>query len=466
MGELKAIGDWLDEHLPELANRHNVPGVSVAVLAGDESVESAAGVLNQRTGVEVTTDSVFQIGSITKVWTATLVMQLVDEGLVELGAPVQRYLPDFRVADPAASAAITPRHLLCHTAGFDGDLFVEAVDRAIERYVAEVLPGAAQLFPAGHMFSYCNGGFALLGRLVEVLRGKPYAQALRDHLIGPLGLAHVATNADEAILLRAAVGHIGSERGEAPTPTRVWANFGCLEPAGSFLSMSARDLLAFARLHLRGGLAGDGTRLLSEASVRGMQQPQVREPSLRFAGSAHGLGWALPKAAVGGGLAHAGGTIGQFSYLCVFPERQVAFTVLTNLDLSAVGLLREIYGQLTQELAVVDARPPSPAGSAPEPTDAADHTRYVGEYESSAGRFRVEAGSDGELRLHYEPSELDRLTAVPPATFRLAPDQPDLFTTSGPEGLAAYISECLFLGDDGTGRARYLHMGQAVPRVR
>lgn len=68
--------------------------------------------LNRATGVEVTTDSLFQIGSITKVWTASLLMQLVDEGLLDLDAPVRRYLPGFRVADEGASARMTVRHLL------------------------------------------------------------------------------------------------------------------------------------------------------------------------------------------------------------------------------------------------------------------------------------------------------------------------------------------------------------------
>jgi CubicO group peptidase (beta-lactamase class C family) len=89
-----------------------VPGAAIAVLADGEVAEAAYGVLNRATGVEVTTDSLFQIGSITKVWTASLLMQLVDEGLLDLDAPVRRYLPGFRVADEGASARMTVRHLL------------------------------------------------------------------------------------------------------------------------------------------------------------------------------------------------------------------------------------------------------------------------------------------------------------------------------------------------------------------
>ncbi|MGH3049090.1 MAG: serine hydrolase domain-containing protein, partial [Gaiellaceae bacterium] len=97
----------LQERLDELREKHGVPGASLAVLANGEIAAAASGLLNLGTGVEATTDSLFQIGSITKVWTATLVMQLVDEGRVGLDDPVRRFLPDFRVADEAVAEQVT-----------------------------------------------------------------------------------------------------------------------------------------------------------------------------------------------------------------------------------------------------------------------------------------------------------------------------------------------------------------------
>src|SRR5689334_5451105 len=96
--------------LAELAERHQVPGASLGILSGDEIAESAYGVLSLRTGVETTTDSLFQIGSISKVWTATLVMQLVDEGKLQLDAPVVDVLPELRLSDPGVTAKLTMRH--------------------------------------------------------------------------------------------------------------------------------------------------------------------------------------------------------------------------------------------------------------------------------------------------------------------------------------------------------------------
>lgn len=97
----------LRERLADLVSEHGVPGASVSVLVGGEIIDAEAGVVNVRTGVEVGRDSPFMIQSTTKVWTATLVMQLVDEGLVELDLPVARYLSGFRTVDQRASSEIT-----------------------------------------------------------------------------------------------------------------------------------------------------------------------------------------------------------------------------------------------------------------------------------------------------------------------------------------------------------------------
>lgn len=104
--------------------KYNVPGASIAILRNDKIRQTAAaGVVNLDTGVRATKDSVFQIGSITKPITATLIMQLVDEGLLQLDDPVSKHLPEFRVARADVSGSVTIRKLLCHVSGIDGDFF-------------------------------------------------------------------------------------------------------------------------------------------------------------------------------------------------------------------------------------------------------------------------------------------------------------------------------------------------------
>ena len=245
MANLDEVGTWLSENLSDLLAKYKVPGAAIGVYSGGQVVDVAAGVLSHATGVAATTDSVFQIGSITKTWTGTLVMQLADEGLLDIDKPVVSYLPDFDLADSEAARTMTVRQLLNHTAGFEGDIFTDTGnnDDCVEKYVA-TLATDPQLFPPGEMFSYNNAGYCVLGRIVEVLRDKPFDQALRDHLCTPLGLTHVATDANSAILFRAAIGHLPNPQDPDgnPVPAPVYALAKSNAPAGAMLAMRPRDL--------------------------------------------------------------------------------------------------------------------------------------------------------------------------------------------------------------------------------
>src|SRR5690554_1958661 len=187
------VAEFLQTQLARRAAERGVPGAAVAVVVDGEIIDHAVGVLSTATAVDATPESVFQIGSITKVWTATLVMQLVDDGLIDLDEPVRTYLPELRLGDETVVASITVRQLLSHQAGFEGDIFTDTGrgDDAIEKYVT-LLAGTAQIFRPGEMFSYNNAGYVVLGRLVERMREMTWEQALVEHLATPLGLARVS----------------------------------------------------------------------------------------------------------------------------------------------------------------------------------------------------------------------------------------------------------------------------------
>src|SRR5262245_1969848 len=325
MGGMSEIQGWLDENVAALLEKYDVPGAAWAVLHDGAVVDGAAGVLSKATGVEATADSVFQIGSVTKLWTSTLVMQLVDEGKVALDEPIRTYLPEFRIADEGAAAAITVRQLLSHTAGFEGDIFTDTGvgDDCVEKYLG-VLGEVPQLFAPGERFSYNNAGYSVLGRLVEVLREKTYDECLREHLFAPLGLTHAATSAYDAILFRAAVGHIELEPGAGYQPAPIWAMARSNAPAGSMLSMRPRDLVAFARMHLEDGRAADGTQVLAPGTAGRMHEAQVELPPIGMMGSAWGLGFERFDTADGGFIGHDGNTIGQAAFLRMVPEAGLA----------------------------------------------------------------------------------------------------------------------------------------------
>lgn len=460
MSNLDETKSWLLDRLPGLLAEHQVPGAAVAVSAGGEVIDVAAGLLSKSTEVEATPDSVFQIGSITKLWTSTLVMQLADEGKLDIDAPLRRYLPEFRLADEQAAAQITVRQLLCHTAGFEGDIFTDTGpgDDCVEKFVA-TLGSVAQLFPPGEMFSYNNAGFCVLGRIVEVLRGKQYDACLREHLFAPLGLTHAATTANEAILFRAAVGHIEPGPDAEPQPAPVWSLARSNAPAGSMLAMRPRDLLTFARMHSSGGVAPDGTAVLSPATVAAMQEQQVKLPELAIMGTSWGLGWEMFDWPGGPVIGHDGGTIGQSAFLRMVPEQDVAIALLTNGG-DAIAVYLEVYGHLLRELAgvAVPAMPLPPA----EPARV-DASRYLGTYSCDVAdltvtqdedcRVWVEQAPKGELAEMLGQAEQHEIVLLDGETFVTAEPQHGIHMPH------------VFVGDDGSGRALYLHSGRATRRA-
>jgi len=454
------VDAWLSEHFARLVREHDVPGSVVAVLAGDTIAEAAGGVLSRSTGVEATTDSVFQIGSITKLWTSTLVMQLVDDGLVDIDRPIRTYLPEFRTSDEAASDTMTVRQLLSHTAGFEGDIFTDTGrgEDAIERYVA-TLGEVPQLFEPGLTFSYNNTAYVVLGRLVERRRGKPWAEVLVERIAGPLQLTHVSPSPFEAILHRAAVGHVAGPDGrDVAAPT--WALAPSNAPAGAMLAMTPRDLLGFVRMHLAGGSAPDGSVVLKPETVAAMQQRQVELPRLAGMGSAWGLGWEIIDAKDGTTvIGHDGGTIGQAAFLRILPEHGVAVAMLTNGG-DFFGLFEDVLAHLLRELAGVElpGRPVPPA----TPADI-DPAPYLGRYRDTIYDITVSQDADGAIWLDRVPQDIIAEIGEKPMRSRLVHLENDsLIAVEDTHGIHPVYA---FLGDDGSGRAKYIHYGRVVSRA-
>jgi CubicO group peptidase (beta-lactamase class C family) len=460
MPNLDEISERLRARLPQLLAENKVPGAALAVSVGGQVIEHAAGLLSKATGVEATVDSVFQIGSITKIWTSTLLMQLVDEGKLDLDAPVRRYLPEFRLADESAAAAITIRQLMCHTAGFEGDLFTDTGtgDDCVQKYVA-TLANTAQLFAPGAMFSYNNAGFCVLGRIVEVLREKQFDACLRDHLFKPLMLTHAAASANEAILHRAAVGHIQPAPDADPVPAPVWSLMRSNAPAGSMLSMRPRDLLTFARMHLTDGTTADGTVVLSSASVKAMQEPQVTLPRLGRWPFAWGLGWEVYDLPGGTVIGHDGDTIGQSAFLRVVPERDVAVALLTNGG-DPIAVYAEIFGDVLRELAGVELPAPPAPHAEPPPLDA---RRYLGTYAGEIVELTVSEDESGRVWLVQTPKGIAAEFGGQVERKELVLLEADTLITAQAEH--GRHDTHVFLGDDGTGRALYIHSGRATRRA-
>jgi CubicO group peptidase (beta-lactamase class C family) len=464
--------------LATLAKRYHVPGAQLGILRvtanePDELVVVTDGVLSLRTQAPTTEDSLFQIGSITKVWTATVIMQLVDEGRLALDTPVAEVLPDLRLSDADVTRRVTIRHLLTHTSGIDGDVFTDTGrgDDCLERYVA-LLADVAQNHPLGVTWSYCNAGYSLLGRVIEHVTGTTWDRALRDRLFTPLGLSYTVTLPEEALLFGTAVGHVedeGAPKGKgngkrkrkmAQKVAPVWTLPRSLGPAG-LITARAADVLAFARMHLSGGRAANGTQILSEASAAAMTDHQADLPEKYLLGDSWGLGW-IRFGWVGRRLiGHDGNTIGQAAFLRLLPEQGLAVTLLTN-----GGQTRDLYDELFREIfeTLAGVHMPHPLTAPDEPVEV-DASPFVGTYERASVRLDVLPADTDHQRARLRTTvtgTLAELEPEEPKEYEMVPAGPELFVVRPPESEMWFpvVFYSLATGE------RYLHFGaRATPLV-
>lgn len=244
------------------------------------------------------------------------------------------------------------------------------------------LADAQQISPPGELWSYCNSGFTVLGRIVEVLRGKPFNTVLKERLATPLGLA-VATTYAEGAALHAAVGHVDGQPVTDPGPESDW-------PAGSALAMSARDLLAFSRMHL------------ATPAFAIMREPQVSLPDFGYR-SRWGLGWELHDYSGGLVVGHNGGNKGLKAYLRVAPDRGIAVALVTS-----GGRAQAVFDDVVKNLfiglaGVRRAELPVPPAD-PEPVDV---ERVVGTYRCAGHEVVVTQADHGRVLVRLDGAECE-----------------------------------------------------------
>jgi CubicO group peptidase (beta-lactamase class C family) len=425
-----------------------VPGVSIGLLKDGEIETAAYGIASIATNQPATPDTLFQVGSISKVFTTTLVMTFVDDGTLDLDTPVVNWIPVLPLADTEARDAITLRHLVTHMAGFYGDRFDDQGpgDDALAKAVAAFHDLPQQTKP-GELWTYCNAGFDLAGRVMEVVTGKRFEDLMRERVFEPLGMKTTTYFAAEAIRHPVAVGHEG-DPGELkisdpwPIPRRSSAAGG--------ISSTTPELLRFARMHLNDGEL-DGVRILSAESARAMRAKQTEAGPFQ----AWGLGWEILD--LGGEIAirHGGATNGFTAGLLLLPERNFVLAVLTNHDTAAahIGItLEAIRCWFGLE------RPGAPVITLPR-EQLADRD---GTYSHQLGDLILTATDEGYdvETIHRNPFDHSEEPDMP---FRLRPLSNDVFVAEGGgrDGYADFIRT-----PDGT--VRFLRFGGrlAYPKSR
>jgi len=420
-----------------------VPGATFGLRVAGETYAGGGGLTNVEHPLPVTDETIFQIGSITKTVTATAMLRLVERGQLVLQAPVRAYLPDFRVRDEAVSERVSVWHLLTHRAGWTGDIFTDTGggDDAAARYV-DGMADFEQLAPLGQHFSYNNASFCVAGRIIEVLTGATYEEALRELIFEPLGMKRSFLIPDQVMLHRFAVGHQVAEGGDRVL--RPWAIPRGMNAAGG-ICCHIHDLLRYGAYHL-----DDGALLLRPESLAEMHKRQTT--SLPYMGWC-GLAWMIGGEAGDTRLWHTGGTNGQNAILTLAPEHQLALGMMTNGD-KGTALYDRFNKAVLREFCDIAIAEPRVIESSVE-----ELAQYVGRYRGTMWEIELRM-DEGRLLADFRyhggfPSD-GEVTDMPPAEVaRCGPDQ--LLVLDGAfQGTHADILR------DAAGEIRYLRFGSRL----
>jgi CubicO group peptidase (beta-lactamase class C family) len=400
---------------------HKIPGVAIGIVDNGAIVTRGLGVTNVEDPLPVTDHTVFPIASISKTFAATAMMRLVEQGRVDLEAPVRKYLPDFKVRDDAVSRDATVWNLLTHSGGWEGQISgPERGEDTLRNFVATVMSDNMQVAPTAAAWSYNNAGYSVAGHLIEVVTKTSINRAMRDLVFAPLGLNHAGTATGDFIVNRFAAGHV--LRNDTPTLMRPYTHATSVTSGG--IGVCIDDLMSYARFHLGDGTA-KGERVLTRASLELMQTPQLEKQSTD---DAIGIGWHIRR--VGQvRVAGQGGTAGgHILVLSIVPERNFAIGILTNAQ-NGWRLIQEVerealrsyhgivYGrnQAIAHRGLVETLPDvEPLATQP------DVTAYVGRYQRPMNAVDVRVES-GKLLVQELPNSGEARPPMPIAFF--SPDR-------------------------------------------
>ena len=319
----------LEKHIHGAMTAEKVPALAVAVVDRERTlyVKGFGTTAADSTGRAVTDQTLFRIASTTKPLTATLIMCLLQDGLIKLDDPVIAHIPELRLSSPGAAEQVTVRHLLSHRSGLPagGEELGHHGPNALSDFVSRTVPGYGLVAPPGVLYSYSNPGYSLLGHVAERVTGQTFGSLMSARVFKPLGMHLTTFDPLVALTYPFALPHRLEANGTLQ-PLHATLDEPAAWPAG-FAIANALELSYFAQLLLNEGCTATGTVLRPE-SVREMLSPQA--DMLSAAGDSYGLGLFL-RSQRGVMLAEHGGSIPTYeSVFQVAPEHGLALVILSN----------------------------------------------------------------------------------------------------------------------------------------
>lgn len=425
-GDYAATQDYITKLIQYEMKKNKVAGLSIALVDDQRIVWSEGfGYADMEKRTPATAETLYRMGSITKLFTATAAMQLAEQGRLDIDKPLRNYVPGFEIKTRYPDAAeITPRHLMTHHSGLPRDRIKGFMHPHPVPFteMAEVMRDDYTAYPPKKIFSYSNLGIALLGQAIQNQSGMSFADYMRQSVLVPLGMSNSSFDTGLAVSALMAKGYRGRKAAIDPPLRDV--------PAGGLNSnvtdMSRFMAMVFADGKTVGGTSGDH-RILKAETLAEMLRPQNTAIPLDF-NFRIGLGWMLSTVGestienAGTVAHHNGGTILFRSQMYILPDHKLGVVVMANSDTAGQAIDRVATETLKLTLEAKTGIH-QPVRSKIPPTDEplSDETirDYVGDYTTLAGfariythgkglraeaaghQFDLVRGSDGLFRLGY-----------------------------------------------------------------
>ena len=416
---LDKVLDQVDELVVSSVNKNALSGLAVAIVQGTQlAYERGLGLADAEAGTEVTPDTVFRVGSISKTFTAIGLMQLWEQGKFKLDDPVNDYLKSFTVSHPDPGAPpVTFRHLLTHTSGIGevrgvSDLLLFRTMLGLGVRLGDPIPSPADLYKGGLLteiypetkWAYANHGFTVLGQLVEDISGEPFPDYMISHVFEPLGMHNTDYIRSDRVREHLAVGYQLARGRMKPVDDLEITVSG----AGSVFS-SLHDMSQYVMALLNGGKNDHGS-VLKPDTLKMMMEPHFQlDPHL----PAMGLAFWLEDFDGHRTAQHGGGWIGFVSAMFVAPDDGVGVLAFTNTtSLAPEFLARELMRRLLDI--------PDPSSQLPRP-EVLESPHLWGEITGSYGpapglktNARVWMGLGGEVQILVMDNHLAMRTLIGP----------------------------------------------------
>lgn len=409
-GDFSDVTRQLQAYIAHEMQAHKVTGLSIA-LVDDQRVLWAQGMgwADVQAKVPAGADTLYRMGSVSKLLTDTAAMQLVARGRLALDAPIQQAVPDFRIRSRWGDAPITPRLLMTHHSGLPRDQLAGMWGTPVGDFRAMLrgLGDAQAAQPPGLAFAYSNVGLDLLGQAIENLAGLPFEAQMQRSVLAPLGMGSASFSAAVPKGPQMARAYFKGELQQEPGLRDV--------PAGG-LNASVADMARFIAMQFAKGRNAQGQVVLPEAQWAEMLRPQNADVALDV-GFHIGLGWML--ATLGDDTVHGGGPVAHHagatyyyrSQLMLLPEQRLGVVVAAN-DGVATAVVNRVAQRalaLLLEAKTGVKQPPRVPGWVPatKPWSQAALQACVGDYITLAGPLQVRLeGSVLRARLDDQTLEL------------------------------------------------------------